>query len=52
VAHLGQHRLQHGAEGHRLEADGRALSQRAVEDVKSKNPESDAVSREREGQWR
>jgi hypothetical protein len=35
--------------GHRLEADGSAVSQRAIEDVgKVKNPESAAVRRERE----
>ena len=40
------------AGGHRVETDGCALSQRAVEGVlKSKNPVSEAVRRERE-EWR
>ena len=44
-----------GAGGHRLEADGRAVSQRAVKErtwVNSKNPESAAVQRKREEEWR
>jgi hypothetical protein len=43
--------LPHGAGGHRVEADRRALSQRAVE-VWVKNPASEAVRRERKEEWR
>ena len=45
--------LPHGAGGHRVEADGCALSQRAVKDVAQvEEPGECAVRREREEEWR